>query len=181
MISSAYDCPITRLPSSFCKFKIVAISSFIILPAGMPVQPEITSPTICASTQTRMSPLSPCRADNSDSRARSCARSSAGLNSGAAVATPPVDSATAADPFPPPMAAAGAGAFALAAALVDPLESPSSFVRISRIFETSSPSWAKRSFSFSSTASVSARSWAMEVSRSAWSAPVVTSRVSTRS
>ena len=29
----------------------MAISSFSILPTGMPVQPEITSPTICASTR----------------------------------------------------------------------------------------------------------------------------------
>ena len=33
----------------------MAISSLSILPTGMPVQPEITSPTICASTQTRIS------------------------------------------------------------------------------------------------------------------------------
>ena len=35
--------------------------------AGMPVQAERTSPTICASTQTRISPVSPCRAESSAS------------------------------------------------------------------------------------------------------------------
>ncbi len=43
----------------------VAISSFSILPTGMPVQPEITSPTICASTQTRISGFSPCSVSSS--------------------------------------------------------------------------------------------------------------------
>ncbi len=38
----------------------ISISSCSILPTGMPVQPEITSPTICASTQTRISGVSPC-------------------------------------------------------------------------------------------------------------------------
>ena len=43
----------------------MAISSFSILPTGMPVQPEITSPTICASTQTRISGVSPCMTSSS--------------------------------------------------------------------------------------------------------------------
>ena len=59
----------------FSSASTVAISSFSILPTGMPVQPEITSPTICASTQTRISGVSPCSA-----QARlqfcSCSRSS---------------------------------------------------------------------------------------------------------
>ena len=41
----------------------------------MPVQPEITSPTICASTQTRISGVSPCSASSSALSASSSARS----------------------------------------------------------------------------------------------------------
>ena len=50
----------TRAPADAFRLRTVAISSFSILPTGMPVQPEITSPTICASTQTRISGVSPC-------------------------------------------------------------------------------------------------------------------------
>ncbi len=46
---------------TFAASSTVAISSFSILPTGMPVQAEITSPTICASTHTRISGVSPCK------------------------------------------------------------------------------------------------------------------------
>ena len=45
----------TRVPSCDSSASTVATSSLSILPTGMPVQPETTSPTICASTQTRIS------------------------------------------------------------------------------------------------------------------------------
>ncbi len=45
----------TRVPRCDSSASTVATSSFSILPTGMPVQPETTSPTICASTQTRIS------------------------------------------------------------------------------------------------------------------------------
>ena len=62
----------------------VLISSCCILPTGMPVQAEMTSPTICVSTQTRMSGESPCNASSSafsfSSSARRAAESVAGLS-----------------------------------------------------------------------------------------------------
>ena len=57
----------------------VAISSFSILPTGMPVQPEITSPTMCASTQTRISGVSPCIASSSALSLPSSARGGFGV------------------------------------------------------------------------------------------------------
>ncbi len=65
-----------------CNDKMVAISSFIILPTGMPVQPEMTSPTICASTQTRIRPSSPCSAESSLSSAESCDAQLCGIKLG---------------------------------------------------------------------------------------------------
>ena len=50
------------------------ISSRNILPTGMPVQAEITSPTICASTQTRISGVSPCNCSSSAFSSASSAR-----------------------------------------------------------------------------------------------------------
>ena len=65
MISRACGWPMTRLPRCSCSASTVAISSLSILPTGMPVQAESTSPTICASTQTRIRPVSPCSAESS--------------------------------------------------------------------------------------------------------------------
>ena len=55
----------TRLPRCDSSVSTVCISSFSILPMGMPVQAETTSPTICASTQTRISGVSPCSCSSS--------------------------------------------------------------------------------------------------------------------
>ena len=44
---------------------MVPSSSLIILPTGMPVQPEITSPTMEASTNGRTSGFSPCSVSSS--------------------------------------------------------------------------------------------------------------------
>ena len=55
MASKAWSWPMTRRPRCCSSLSTVATSSFTILPTGMPVQPEMTSPTICASTQTRIS------------------------------------------------------------------------------------------------------------------------------
>ena len=65
MTSSACAWPMTRLPRCASSVRTVAISSFTILPTGMPVQAEITSPTIWASTHTRISGVSPCSASSS--------------------------------------------------------------------------------------------------------------------
>ena len=50
--SSAWSCPITRCAEVLLRARAPSpISSRSILPTGMPVQPEITSPTIAASTR----------------------------------------------------------------------------------------------------------------------------------
>ena len=139
---------------------MVAISSFIILPTGMPVQPEITSPTICASTQTRIRPASPCRPESSVSNAESWARNSEGLGStsgDAAAAT-----AAAVPGADAPAAVAGSESLMAAEAPASRcrrgcprIVPPSSLVRMSRILETRSRSFSHRSRRVASRASTS--------------------------
>ena len=46
IMASAWSCPMTRRPRCFSSLSTVATSSFSILPTGMPVQAETTSPTM---------------------------------------------------------------------------------------------------------------------------------------
>ncbi|MNQ88523.1 hypothetical protein D3C85_1037880 [compost metagenome] len=56
---SAWSWPSTRSPSSAGRRCTVSISSRSILPSGMPVQPEITSPMVPPSTRACTSGCSP--------------------------------------------------------------------------------------------------------------------------
>ena len=67
----------------------MAISSLSILPTGMPVQAEMTSPTICESTHTRMSGASPCTTSSSPFNLASSWRNASGSMAGCATAAWP--------------------------------------------------------------------------------------------
>src|SRR5581483_8162096 len=74
----------TRFPRCWSSASTVATSSLSILPIGMPVHPEMTLPTICASTQTRIIGDSPCTCSSSVFKAASFCFSSAVFGAGCA-------------------------------------------------------------------------------------------------
>jgi hypothetical protein len=140
-----------RWPTCRSSSSIMLTWSRSILPTGTPVQPEITSPTIEASTATRTSGVSP------------CSRSSA-----------PVSSPSSA------RSVSGEGADASAGAPLLPACDASSDPRTARMRSTRPRSSSQRAVSRASPASTSARRAAIAASRSPWSAPSAVSRSSTR-
>ena len=78
-----------RCPGALPASSTVCISSRSILPTGMPVHAGMTSPTICASTQTRISGVSPCNCSSSACSARPVPRAAAfGIRARSARAAP---------------------------------------------------------------------------------------------